>query len=423
MSETRQVGLYHTDEFGADEIEPWERHRLRRLALDGKRAARTAQASPGTPPSLANCEKVSERPAVPDFSDPRLSGGTRALKHILHYYDGVEQAARLAERIAGTTLAEHLVSASPQRARKALALAEAGEVAHAGRMVMCRKKSVQLECPDEFGAGGCGSTDNYVPINCDSRLCPDCMKRKMGHKVGQYEPVVERWDHPTELRLSLDRRVDPDDVERAVNELRGAHSDLRRRVVPPSGDGWDWDDWKRKLRMFYAHDLARRWQKRYVEQDRGIPFDEVVRSGFYGIDIKQGQDRTLNVHMHLLADVPWLPQAALSALWDELTDAPNVFIRRVNGTEEGALMEAVGYAAKAPEYESLDDQVTYLQTLKGSKLIQPFGDLHGNTPPNPAGLLCADCGRTPRWWNFFGIVKGEYNTVEVVAGKGDRPPP
>jgi hypothetical protein len=110
-------------------------------------------------------------------------------------------------------------------------------------------------------------------------------------------------------------------------------------------------------------------------------------------------------------------------LWDDLTDAPVVDIRRVDGTEEGALMDVIGYAAKAPEFESLEDQVAYLQTLKGSKLIQPFGDLHGNTPDVSAMLLCESCGRSPRWWNYRGTVDGEYTTVEIVTDQGDRPPP
>jgi hypothetical protein len=253
------------------------------------------------------------------------------------------------------------------------------------------------------------------------------MKRKMGEKAGQYLPVVEQWDHPAMIRLSLDRRVEPEELETAVDALRGAHGRLRRRVVQPEGADWSWKPWKSVLCARGERELARRFQKHYVEQGRGIPFEEIVRSGFYGIDIKQGKDGTLNVHMHILADVPYLPQSALSELWDDLTDAPVVDIRRIDtdgdGDAESALMEVIGYAAKAPEWESVEDQVEYLETLKGSKLVQPFGELHGNTPPVIAHLICGDCGRNPNWWNYEGVVDGAYNTVEVVNGRGDRPPP
>jgi len=313
---------------------------------------------------------------------------------------------------------------SRERQRKVLELIRQGEVAHAKRLATCKRKSVELECPDEFGAGGCGAT-NYVPVHCDSRLCPDCMNRRMGEKAGQYLPVVENWDHPVMMRLSLDRRVDPDDLERAVDALRGAHGRLRRRVVQT--DGETWRRWKSVLHARGERELARRWQKRYVNQGKGIPFKEIVSAGFYGIDIKQGDDGTLNVHMHILADCPYLPQAKLSELWDDLVDAPVVDIRRIDtegeSDAESALMEVIGYAAKAPEWDDIEDQVAYFETLKGSKLVQPFGELHGNTPEVLSHLLCGECGMEPKWWNYRGTVDGRYNTVEVVTGRGDRPPP
>lgn len=389
----------------------WERRRAHRLLVEFYGGLCAAHAGRGTPLSVPTCEKV-----------PRSGRDADQSGDYAESMDDLERMPRALEAIQAS------YGRSWERQRKVIALIEAGEIAHAERLATCRRRSVQMECPDTFGAEGCGSTDNYVPINCDSRLCPDCMKRKMGQKAGQYEPVVETWDHPTMLRLSLDRRFDPAELEHAVDALRGAHGRLRRRVVPvegnpTEGNGWSWPDWKRSLRQLGETELARRWQKRYVDQGKGIPFEEIVRTGFYGIDIKQGRDGTLNVHMHILADVPWLPQAALSAVWNDLTDAPVVDIRRVDGSREGALMETIAYAAKAPEFESLDDQVAYLLTLKGSKLVQPFGALHGNTPDVSAVLLCGDCGRSPRWWNYLGTVDGQYSTVEVVAVGGDRPPP
>lgn len=392
---------YDSDAWGSTA----ERRRAHRLAIE-LYGGLCAHASPGTPLSLANCEKV---PRIPDDPEPSTDYVETA--------DDLDRMPRALEAIQAA------LGRSRERQEKVIALVQEGEIAHAERLATCRRRSVQMECPEDFGAGGCGSTDNYVPINCDSRLCPDCMKRQMGQKAGKYEPVVEDWDHPTMIRLSLDHRVEPEDLERAVDALRGAHGRLRRRKVPPSGDGWTWQEWKRSLRRIGELELARRWQKRYVEQGRWIPMDEIVPSALYGIDIKQGRDGTLNVHMHVIAECPWLPQAALSAVWDDLTDAPVVDIRRVDGSEEGALMEVIGYAAKAPEFESVDDQLGYLMALKGSKLVQPVGALHGNAPDVDAMLMCGDCGMSPKWWNYLGTVDGQYNTVDVVAVDGDRPPP
>ena len=356
--------------------------------------------------SLATCEKVptSGEDATPSTDYPETA-------------DDLDRVPPALEALRAA------VSRDRERQEKVIALIQAGEVAHARRLAECNRKSVQLEC------GDCGSDENYVPVSCDSRLCPDCMNSKMGEVAHQYLPAIEAMDNPTMLRLSLPSRVEPDpeSVERAVDALRGAFGRLRRRVVPANGDGWSWGPWKSVLQAMGHDDLARRWQTRYVEQGRGIPMDEILRSGVYGIDIKQQDDGRLNVHTHIIADVPYLPQAALSELWDDLIDAPVVRIERVeqqgSSDEETALMEVVGYAAKAPEYESVDDEVAYLKALKGSKLLQPFGDLHGNTPPAPSELTCYTCERIPRSWGYLGVVDGRYETATVGGPDGDRPPP
>lgn len=412
-----QVGLQDREEFGADGLPLWKRRRIESLrdgfseaAGDAHDRAATLQAliEDGEPPlSLATCEKV---PRISEAAGP--SG------------DYIESRDDLRHVPAALEALDASIGRDRERQEKVIELIEAGEVSHAKRFAECRRKSVQLRCSDEkWWYGGCGSSENYVPISCDSRLCPDCMNRKMGRVASRYAPVVADWNHPTMLRLSLHRRFEPDELERAVDALRGAHGRLRSRKVPPNGDGWSWSEWKRSLRTIGRTDLARRWQKRYVDQGKWIPVDEIIPTGFYGIDIKQGDDGTLNVHMHVLADVPWFPQAALSSVWGELTAAPVVDVRRVDGGEESAVMEVIGYAAKPPEFQSVGDEVQYLQTLKGSKLVQPFGDLHSNTPTAAADLICAECGESPMQWEYEGVVDGEISTVEIATSDGDRPPP
>jgi hypothetical protein len=86
-------------------------------------------------------------------------------------------------------------------------------------------------------------------------------------------------------------------------------------------------------------------------------------------------------------------------------------------------MEVIGYAAKPPEYESVEDEVAYLRTLKGSPLIQPFGDLHGNSPDTLSELRCCSCGESPEAWYYLGVVDGHLETAVVHGSDGDRPPP
>lgn len=49
------------------------------------------------------------------------------------------------------------------------------------------------------------------------------------------------------------------------------------------------------------------------------------------------------MHFHILADVPFTPQAVLSAIWDDLTDAPVVNVRRVRTQRrDGELTHSCG---------------------------------------------------------------------------------
>jgi len=432
---------------------------------------------PEPPLSLATCEKVPMSLAEPDSADdtesePLVSedGLPRELfeeeRDVLQtaYRHGVggasieELAEAVVQSVDASEALHQALGRSEERQANVVALLREGEVPHALRLASCGQRSVQLECPhpdDHFGADGCGYEENYVPISCDSRLCPDCGSRRQGQAMERYGDVVGEWSAPTAIRLSLPRRIEATEgaIASAVDELRDAFGKLRRRVIQPSGefDGkrWVWEDdggrpadhyWKQALKAEASRrarengdrslfgDIAR-WEREYVEEGRGIPIDELFRAGVYGVDAKQGEDGSVNVHMHVLADVSFIPQAALSEVWGDLTGAPVVDVRRV---EEGdgrsrdtALMETVGYAAKPPEYETLDAAVSYAKALKGSKLIQPFGELHGNTPDVEADLLCGRCERTPSWWEYRGTVDERLDTMGTTwesPSAGDGPP-
>lgn len=378
-------------------------------------------------PSLATCEKV-PMSASGDEVEPGREG--------LNHPETVDEAGHISDAMEAIYLS---LDRDRERQRTVIAMIQAGEVAHAKRFATCNRRSVQLRCPTL--GGGCGCEENYVPMSCDSRLCEDCMRRRQGLVAEQYRNVVSSWDAPTMVRLSLPDRVDTDDLARALDAIRGAFGRLRRRVIPGEGehqgkrwvwkrDGGDPADhyWKSALLRSGHHEAARRWQKRYVDQGRGIPASEVFREGFYGVDIKQKEDGRLNVHIHVLADIPYLPQAALASVWDDLVGAPVVDIRRVDERgergRESALMETIGYAAKAPEYVDVDDEVAYLTALKGSKLIQPFGELHGNTPDVTGLLRCGECEMAPAYWEYLGVIDGRHETMLVgPAPDGDRPPP
>lgn len=399
----------NTSELFAALDSPFFASLVRMRALDGP---------PESGPSLDTCEQLSRRHRNPDTEDE---------------FADAREASQAAEALRAS------ISRSRERQEIVTALVLAGEVAHAERVARCMHQSVQLECPTM--AGGCGSDDNFTPITCDSRLCPTCMNRAMGRNIEKYVGQIEAMDHPTLLTLTIENVGDPETGKEGV---QGAFGRLRQRTFPTEGkqgekryvwatgdDGGEPADhyWKSALCGAGAFDLARRLQKHYVEQDRQIPWKELVDGGVYGIDIKQQDDGTYNVHLHAICDMPYIPQAALSSVWEDLTGAPVVDVRRIDSRgdldAESALAEVIGYVTKPPEFESVEDEVEYLTALKGARLVQPFGSLHGNTPRVTGLLRCSTCEVAPRWWNYKGLVDGGYDNMEVAGSSadGDRPPP
>jgi hypothetical protein len=156
-----------------------------------------------------------------------------------------------------------------------------------------------------------------------------------------------------------------------------------------------------------------------------------MRAGLYGIDIKQQPTGKFHVHIHALVDMAYTPQPALAEVWRDVTGASGdageiVDVRRIRGGDrdevEDALAEITGYVTKPPEFQNIEDEVEVMLALKGSRLVQPFGELHGKTADLMAWLVCGECGNSPELWNYLGVVDKIEDEVEVVT-EGDRPPP
>jgi hypothetical protein len=261
----------------------------------------------------------------------------------------------------------------------------------------------------------------------------------MGRAIEKYEDLVEGMDHPTLLTLTIEN---VEDLARGKEAVQGAFGRLRRRVIPSEGEQgtkrWVWkrdggapadDYWKSALLGARQHDLARDFQTRYVDEGRGIPFDELVDGGFYGIDVKEQKPGRYHVHLHAILDAAYIPQPALSSVWEDLTGASVVDVRRIDerGEQdaESALAEVVGYVCKPPAFETVDAEVEYLTALKGARLVQSFGSLHGSTPDVTGLLRCLECEQAPAYWEYMGFVDGEYNTGGAGSNgsTSDRPPP
>ena len=460
----------------------WEERRWARHAVPfyGAVCAHHGSAREDTPPkeaSLATCEQLYIRDAVGRFHNPTLSRGlTRtevdALSIVFRLgVKDIDRAARLVSSADRRTALQYaLKREDPERVAKVLALLDREEVGEATRLASCGLRSIQLECPAESGdwhkpdAGGCGSKNNFVPMHCGSRLCPDCNKRRIGKLVNRYESVVRSWEDPAFGTFTIEnvRASGVEEIARGVDAVTGGFGRLRRRTIPSKGetvrksvDGgevrkrWVWalqDDggepvdeyWKSRLLEGGKHDLVRRLEQRYVRAEyeqlgvrkvgKNIPFDELVRSTIYSVDVKQVGETEFNIHLHALMDAAYIPQVALSSVWEDITGSPVVDIRRIYDRSEGvkdALLETVAYACKPPEFEDTETAIDYHLAMKGRRYVQTTGELHGNAPPSASGLLrCAECDRTPLWWNYAGIVEGRFDNMgKVHECDSDRPPP
>lgn len=411
---------------------------------------------PKNDPSLATCKRSStpvESPGLEaDAPFHELSKPEReALPFVFRL--GVEDVDRAVRLVRGggdrLTAIYAVMGREDDRIGRVLALLELDEVAHALRLATCGRQSVQLECPEL--AGGCGHEDNYIPISCGSLLCGDCTNDRMGQLIEKWKPAVAGMDHPTFGTFTIKNVEDAAEGREKVVE---AFARLRRRTIPFEGetvrDGvrkrWCWwrdrgkpsDRWKVHLQEAGAHDLARRLQKEYVRyewvdvtgrhQGRAIPFKELVKGGLYAVDVKQKEDGTFNVHLHVIMDAPYIPQAALSAVWEDLTGDPVVDLRRVYDRSgdglESALAETVAYAVKSPEFEEFEDAAEFATETKGQALVHPFGSLHGAASNTSAALRCANCDMSPSWWNYKGLVDERIDNMGKDWEKdGDRPPP
>jgi len=418
--------------------------------------AHADEAPPENEPSVPTCERSPILGAVPGSRDELRPSETAGLP--IAFRCGVESVDRAVEMVRGggdrLTALNAALECEGDRREKVLALLERGAVGHALRLATCGRRSVRLECP-ELG-GGCGFDENYVPIHCDSPLCPDCASRRTGQLIEKWRSAVGRMESPTFMTLTTENVEDPVAGREEIVEAMGK---LRRRGIEPEGeviretdDGetvrkrWCWSAdggepamlWKPKLLENDRHDLAREVEKRYVRYEwkdvtgwnrgRKIPFEALTDGGIYGIDVKQKGPEDFNVHAHVLVDAVYIPQPALSAVWEDITEDPVVDVRRIydrsgQGIKE-ALEETVGYAVKPPEFESLEDQVEFVTATKGAPLVHPFGSLHGAADRNVGDLYCARCEVAPAWWNYCGVIEGDHDNMgKGWDVKGDRPPP
>lgn len=204
-------------------------------------------------------------------------------------------------------------------------------------------------------------------INCGDRLCRHCGEKAAWRLRKRYLDNIRKIRNPRLLTLTLPTTKDL--TKARVRFIRASFSKLRRR--------------------------------RYVEAR--------MKGGLYSIEIKKSRCRW-NIHIHALVTGSYMHQAEISRLWQKITGAVIVDIRKAWGIVNG-LDYILKYIAKPPIFRDISDQDAYRKSMKGFRLIQDFGNLFRTT--TKTRFYCPDCGccswecveyvdelRLEGWWGW-----------------------
>lgn len=171
---------------------------------------------------------------------------------------------------------------------------------------------------------------------CTPDLEPVCPRFPPGeiraaHPEGDKAPLrCKQWDCP-ECGPWLRERL-MDQIRHAVRNHSGLYR-LGTLTLPP--EAREWDEERQKA---YLMDAWRAFRERLRRARGGMP-------GYLWV-VEPHKDGTL--HLHFLADA-YIPQSWLSDTWEDLTGAPVVDIRAVDGQGSHAVASYLGkYLAKNP---------------------------------------------------------------------------
>lgn len=254
-----------------------------------------------------------------------------------------------------------------------------------------------------YKADCCGDTVAY-PLSCGHRLCPVCMRRRsarlsakvMNFIEGAFFLVPVKGEKGKRKRqyIKMKNPVFITLTEKNVLTIDKKYfSGLRRRVT--------------KLRH------------------RDI-FDK-CEGGFYGIETTYNSDtKTWHVHVHMIVDTEYIPQAELSEAWEDITGGSYIVdIRKINNAEKAG-KEVAKYIVKPGEFLQDPELVNeFLNAVKGARLVSTFGKYHNIQfeDEDDCGLPDCSCGLNEwhRLDNFFSIgnvykdIKGFYRLKAIIS--------
>lgn len=175
----------------------------------------------------------------------------------------------------------------------------------------------------------------------------------------------DRWCQPCARGRAFHLRERIDQSVRWCGELKFITLTLRSTTEP-------------------LRDLLDHLYTSFARLRRTLLWKQKVRGGFGFLEVTRGKrgDRW-HVHLHLLADASYVPQAALSAAWMTSSNGSWIVdIRDVSGPagQSKAVQYVTKYAAKGLDSSKLRDEAHLdeaLLALKGRRLVLSFGNMIG----------------------------------------------
>jgi hypothetical protein len=254
-----------------------------------------------------------------------------------------------------------------------------------------------------FKADCCSDTVAY-PMSCGHRLCPVCMRRRSARlsvkvmnfiegawflvpvkgEKGKRERKYIKMKHP--VLITLTEKNVPSLDKKYFSGLRGRVTKLRHRAI----------------------------------------FQKCV-GGFYGIEVTYNSEtKTWHVHVHMVADTPYIPQDKLSDEWLDITGNSFVVDIREIKDPEKASKEVAKYIVKPGNFlknPKLIDE--FLNAVKGARLVSTFGYYHNIKfeDNNDCGLpdcLCKknEWRRLPEFFSIGSIYKdieGHFRLKTIIS--------
>jgi len=190
-----------------------------------------------------------------------------------------------------------------------------------------------------FIAVCCGDTVAF-PCHCGHRLCPVCQGRRQRDLTDRLRFFLGKMQSPRHIVLTV---KNVSHINKAYfNKLRGYLKKLRHRKI----------------------------------------FQE-CRGGVYRFETSHNaKSKTWHVHLHILADIRYLPRSGLSKEWCAITGGSWSVESKLLGTDsqslESAVHEITKYFLKAGQFLEDSDLVNeYLDTVSHMRLYEAFGFCRG----------------------------------------------